>query len=169
MCRGRYDKGMRLTLASIAFACVAFASGGARLSEVHTVYLLHMGNSLDQYLANRLTATGLLQVVTDPQKADAIFTDSIGQEFESRMDELYPPPKKAVKKEEDSQDSFANSDQHFGSWSTGQGTVFLVDRHTRNVIWSTYCPVKGSRADDTEKRANDITKRLQSALKPKKQ
>ncbi len=80
---------------SILFFCLlgtAFAARNPQLESVHTVYLLPMGNSLDQYLATRLTQTGMFQVVTDPQKADAVFTDKIGQGFEDKMTELYPPP-----------------------------------------------------------------------------
>jgi hypothetical protein len=31
-------------------------------------------------------------VVTDPKKADAILTDRVGESFENKLDELYPPP-----------------------------------------------------------------------------
>lgn len=159
---------MRHIVASVAVACLAMASNNPQLDAVHTVYLLRMTNSLDQYLANRLTSTGVFQVVTDPQKADAIFTDAIGEGFESQMDTLYPPPNKKVVKDTDTGDSFADSGQRFGSSPKGRGTVFLVDRHTRNVIWSVYAPIRGSRPDDTERRADAITKKLLSALKPKK-
>ena len=51
-----------------------------------------MSNSMDQYLANRLTSEGILQVVTDPNKADAVLTDRLGLGFEERLKQLYPPP-----------------------------------------------------------------------------
>ena len=77
------------------------ASAAAQLSSVHSVYLLPMSNGMDQYLANRLTQTGTLQVVTDPKRADAVFTDRLGEGFEQRMEELYPPePKPAPPKPE---------------------------------------------------------------------
>ncbi len=56
------------------------------------MYLLSMANGMDQYLANRLTSQHVIQVVTDPQRADAIFTDRLGEPFEDKLDELYPPP-----------------------------------------------------------------------------
>jgi len=73
-------------------ACLA-----ADLGKVHSVYLLPMANGLDQYLANRITGSGKFEVVADPKKADAIFTDKIGEAFEGRLKELFPPP--AEKKE----------------------------------------------------------------------
>lgn len=160
---------MRHIFACVAFACLAVATNNPQLDAVHTVYLLHMTNSLDQYLANRLTSTGLLQVVTDPQKADAIFTDAIGEGFEAQMETLYPPPnKKKADKDSETDTAYGDAGQRFGSSPKGRGTVFLVDRRTRNVIWSVYSPIRGSRPDDTERRADNITKKLQSALKPKK-
>ena len=37
----------------------------------------------------------VLQVVTDPQKADAILTDHLGESFEQSLDDLYAPKPKA--------------------------------------------------------------------------
>lgn len=62
------------------------------------MYMLPMANGMDQYLANRLTNLHAVQVVTDPQRADAILTDRLGPAFEDRLQELYPPP--AEEKEE---------------------------------------------------------------------
>ena len=57
---------------------------------MHTVYLLKMSSGLDQYLANRLTADHVFQVVTDPKLADAVFTDQIGEGFQMKLDEIVP-------------------------------------------------------------------------------
>src|SRR5438270_5471276 len=140
------------------------------LQNVHNLYLLPMGNSLDQYLANRLTATGSFQVVADPQKADAIFTDRIGESLEQRLDELYPPPAKETDKDKekdknDMGDAMGKPPHGQGSVSRGRGTVFLVDRNTRSVLWSIYLPVKSSKPDDTNRRADDVVKHLAKSLK----
>ena len=143
------------------------------LQQIHNVYLLPMGSSLDQYLANRLTATGLFQVVTDPQKADALFTDQLGAGFEQKYEELYPSAKPETDKSEDSMtDALGKPMQRFGSFSRGRGTVFLVDRAGKTVVWSMYREVKSSRPDDTNRRADDIAKKLsrdmQALTKPAK-
>lgn len=72
------------------FLGLALAAGNAPLSQVRAVYLFPMGNGLDQYLANRITNSGLFRVVTDPKKADAVFTDRLGDNFTSQLDEIYP-------------------------------------------------------------------------------
>jgi hypothetical protein len=159
---------LSLSVATIAIgAAVAAANPG--LTEVKTVYLLPMSNSLDQYLANMLTRSGLLQVVTDPQKADAIFTDKIGQPFQDKMDELYPPAEqpKAEDDNGESKDPWGQPIQKLSTVSKGRGTVFLVDRQNRNVIWSIYSPVGGTQPNDVNRRATDITKKLQKDLQPK--
>ena len=143
------------------------------LRQVHKVYLLPMANSLDQYLANRLTRGGQFEVVTDPQKADALFTDNIGTGFEQKFEELYPPPEKDDKDDEDKsqdreKDAAMSKAQRFGSFSRSRGTVFLVDRGSRAVIWSVYRPVRSTRPDDTNRRADDIVDRLEKLVKPKK-
>ena len=74
------------------FSCSAALACAADLATVHTVYLLKMSKGLDQYLANRLTGEHVFQVVTDPKFADAVFTDQIGEGFQTKLEELFPSP-----------------------------------------------------------------------------
>src|ERR1700722_1644130 len=75
------------------FAALSVAHAGSEvrpeLMEVRSVYLLPMTYSLDQFLAIRLTKGGVLQVVTDPNLADAIVTEHIGTGLEEQMKSLY--------------------------------------------------------------------------------
>ncbi|MDR3701775.1 MAG: hypothetical protein P4L56_19155 [Candidatus Sulfopaludibacter sp.] len=75
-----------LLLCSGALACAG------DLSTAKTVYVLSMPRGMDQYLANRLTNSHILQVVTDPKKADAFITDRVGDAFQAQMDVIFPPP-----------------------------------------------------------------------------
>jgi hypothetical protein len=108
---------------------------GAGLPEVRKVYVLPMAGGLDQYLANRLAAADLFRVVTDPQQADALFTDQLGATFEQKLTELYPPPKKADAKPE-KDDGRRQIRPYTGGHATG--TIFLVDRASHMVIWSSF-------------------------------
>jgi len=85
---------LSLLLVSGALACAG------DLSTAKTVYVLSMPRGMDQYLANRLTNSHILQVVTDPKKADAFFTDRIGDAFQAQMDVIFPPPEPADDKAE---------------------------------------------------------------------
>jgi hypothetical protein len=148
---------------------IATAATNPQLATVHTVYLLPMGGSLDQYLAARLTQTGVFQVVTDPQKADAILTDRIGEGFEQKMQELYPPPeaKPGDEDKDKDKDPLDKPYKRSISGTRGHGTVFLVDKQSRNVVWSIYWPVKSSQPDDVNRRADQIVGRLRKELNGK--
>jgi hypothetical protein len=156
---------------------------GAELGGVHSVYLLPMSRGLDQYLANRLTNEHLFQVVTDPKKADAIFTDRIGESFEEKLTDILPSPEPVAKPvappadEPDDQprgrtlptetvNKLANpaSSSIFGR---GKGTVFLVDPKSHEVLWSAYQPPKNTSNTELDRTASDIVSRLKRALKPK--
>jgi hypothetical protein len=154
------------------------------LAQIKTVYLLPMGNGLDQFLATEVAKAGSMQVVTDPALADAVFTDKLGMRFEEAFAELYPPPppppapkdEKAEKsgKTDDEKEKAASVSpladlpdlpQRTSSFSRGRGNVFLVDRKSRLVLWSDYGRPKSSRPDDMNRLAQNLVKRLQEQLK----
>jgi hypothetical protein len=145
------------------------------LLQVKNVYILPMGSSLDQYIANRLTRGGVLQVVTDPAKADAILTDRIGKALEVRLEQLYPDPAKlaaaeALAKQEAERDEDrpmqlkTNPIERGSSAGRAKGTLFLVHRGSRNVIWSLYEPPKSTRPNDLDDVAISAANNLGSAI-----
>ena len=147
------------------------------LGEIKTVYLLSMTNGLDQYLANRLTKTGRLEVVTDPANADAVFTDRLGPAFEQRWAELFPPPPAptpaadAAKKTGTSDnpvDFSTPSPARISSFGRSRGNVFLVSRKTGSVVWSHYRLPSNSRPGSLDKLADSIVDRLGDDLRPRK-
>jgi hypothetical protein len=143
-----------------------FLAGAASpgLGDVKTVYLLPMANALDQFLALRLTTGVILQVVTDPQKADAVLTDHIGSGFEQQLTELYGAKPQA----EDQQNSFSGSGRAtMQPLSRGKGTIFLVDRKTRNVLWSTFALPKGNAPAQMHQVADRIALQLDRDRKGK--
>ncbi len=91
-------KPMKRLLCLLLFSGALGCAGD--LSTAKTVYVLSMPRGMDQYLANRLTNSHILQVVTDPKKADAFFTDRIGDAFQAQMDVIFPPPEPANDKAE---------------------------------------------------------------------
>lgn len=150
------------------------------LLAVKNVYILPMGNAFDQFLANAITRKGVLQVVTDPAKADVIFTDRLGQGFEMKMHELYPepkaeePPKPAKDKEKDKDEEAEAKPGTFdvkntlaerpSTFGRGKGTYFLVNRSTRNVVWSAYEKPSTSMPEDLNDRANSVAGQLANAI-----
>jgi hypothetical protein len=159
-----------------AFALAALLTGAAlavnpQLLTVHTVYLLPMAGGMDQFLAGRLTSRGVVQVVADPQRADAILTDHLGEAFETRMNELYAPPKKDTK--DSGSYNFEAPHPPMSTFGRGRGAFFLVDRKSRSVLWSIYQRPNGTRPSDLEHTADHIAQNLANNLakagKPKKQ
>jgi hypothetical protein len=153
------------------------------LQQIRTVYLLPMGHGLDQYLANRLTAEGVFEVVTDPRRADALLTDQLGAGFERRFEELIPreiPPEtpeaaeaKAARTDEqrkkDSDTELGDrlkqgSQTPISSFSRGKGNVFLVNIKTRGVVWSLYERPKKVQPDDLNRTSARIVQRLKKDM-----
>lgn len=181
----------RISLLAVAPLMFA-ATLNPQLKEVRTVYILAMSNGLDQFLANQITASGIFQVVTDPKNADAILTDRVGEAFESKLDELYPPPAPApaakaeeAKPNDSKQDKPAadknkkdqNPDLDLGAGSVfrvspssrSKGNLFIVDRKSRNVLWSVFEPPKDNSPNELSKTAERFIKRLKIDLSEKKQ
>jgi hypothetical protein len=180
---------MKLFCALALLAASVPAAVNQQLKQVTTVYILGMSGGMDQYLANRLTRMGVFQVVTDPQKADAIITDRLGEPFEAKLKELYPPPPppappaeaKPVKDDKDSKiatNSLPVKDDkdkmeeggatRVGGFNRGRGNIFIVDRKNRNVVWSTYERPKDSTPGELSKTAEKVVKRLKDDLSDKK-
>ncbi|MGA2739462.1 MAG: hypothetical protein ABSG65_18725 [Bryobacteraceae bacterium] len=155
-----------------------------------------MGRGLDQFIANRLTRMHVLQVVTDPAKADTIFTDQVGASLEDRLKDLYPPPPDpeavaAAKKKEAAKEAAAkekaeaagvpparpsllddtvNKADKAGSMGVsgrGRGTLFLVDVKSRQVLWSAFEKPKNSSPQELDHTAERVVKLLKEDLSPK--
>jgi hypothetical protein len=177
-----YHEGMKwlhvIGLSSLAVIAGLAASSDApspQVAAVRAVYILPMSAGMDQYLANRLTAMHVVQVAADPQNADAIFTDRLGETFERRLEDLYPkpaPPKADADKDKDKDSAvsdavtLADKGQATAPISTfggGKGTFFLVDRRTRNVLWSTYEKPAGTRPEQLKHTADIVAKQFNTA------
>jgi hypothetical protein len=154
---------MKQFLMTLAVMLLPAGVFGADLSGVKTVYVLPMSSGLDQYLAVRLTAASVLQVVVDPRNADVVLTDHIGQNFEERLDELYGAKPKSDDDKNGSTPEFAR----VTSGARSRGAIFLVNRKTRDVLWSTYEPPKGTAPADLNRTADRIADKLAKAVKGK--
>jgi hypothetical protein len=131
------------------------------LAAVKRVYLLPMSSGLDQHLASEFTRQGVLEVVIDPKKADAVLTDRLGESFEIKVSELFATKKEEIKK----------SDSIRGPGISGKrntGTVFLVDPKSMAVLWSAYQPPKDSSRDSLVLCARKIVDQFAAAKEPRK-
>jgi hypothetical protein len=157
----------------MALAMVCLAAPNADLGQVQSVYVMPMAGGLHQHLTNRLVKLGLFQIVADPLRADAVLTDRLGAAFESQLADWdaevarrsAPPPSK------DAKDAKANesgdppqlelaSRTMTTAITRGKGTLFLVDRHSRKVLWSVYQKPKNSMPDELDRTAGRVADRL---------
>jgi len=181
-------------LLPLVLAAAPAVNSGQDLAQVQSVYILPMANGVDQYLASNLTRAGVFRVVTDPTAADAIFTENVGPGFEAKMKELYPPPApppapapppeakaeaakddkdKAKEKDDtlpalgdlkDDKDPREAFRPKISPWVRGKGTLFLVGRQSRTVIWSSFDKPKDSRPKTLDQMAQEVVKRLMKDL-----
>jgi len=154
---------MKRFVMALALTLLPAGVFGADMSGVKTVYLLPMSSGLDQYLAVRLTTASVLQVVADPRNADAVLTDHIGQSFEDRLDEMYGAKPKSDDDKNGSTPEFAR----ITSGARSRGAIFLVNRKTRDILWSAYEPPRGTAPADLNRTADRIAEKLAKAIKGK--
>lgn len=155
-------------------------------SNVHTVYVMPMANGLDQYIAHRLTAEHVLEVIADPHRADALFTDRLGESLEYQLEKLHPTPKTeedADKRAKDKQPEGASANAEAkpetaagvktmgdsgppraSTFGRGRGTLFLVDAKSRAVLWSVFEKPKGSSPAHLDRTAKRVVDRLKQNL-----
>ena len=170
----------RLLLATAALAALPAAPPNADLAQVQSVYILPMSGGMHQHLTNHLVKLGLFQVVADPQRADTILTDRLGGPFEQQLAEwdaeaarkAAPPPAELKPPKENGKAEPPPSDQPpplelasrqmTSAISRGKGTLFLVDRRSRRVIWSTYKKAKAPTPDELDRSASRVADQLKN-------
>jgi hypothetical protein len=153
----------------------------ASLADVKSVYLFPMSNGLDQYLADQLTRDHVFQVVTDPKMADAVITDKLGLGFQAellkaRPDLLPPPPPKKESSDKDKDKDADKADKKddkaedltpsVNSFHLTQGTIFIVQAKTQQVVWSTFQRPSNHTPKEMEKTAGKIAVLLQKDIAP---
>jgi hypothetical protein len=136
----------------------ALAMAQTPLAGATNVFLMPMPGGLEQYLALQLTQGRVLQVVTDSTKADVVLTDRVGDDFKHSLAELDHKVTTSVQTGKAGEVEFAKPNMR--PLSHAKGTVFLVDRKSGDVLWSTLEEVKGSSASDL----NGVAKRIVGKL-----
>ena len=147
----------------LAAALLVTGAPNPQLTEIHSVYLMPMSGNLDQFLAVRLNGANLFLIVTDPKHADAVFTERIGVPFEQALKDLYASDSKD--KDDKKTDDYRGPTMK--PLSNGKGSLFLVDRKTKNVVWSSYDKPKSNRPDDINQLAGKIVTKLEKDVRGK--
>ena len=165
---------LKIALGLLA-ALGAVAQPNANLNQVQSIYIMPMSGGYHQHLANRLIRLGLFQVVADPQRADAILTDRLGEGLEARLDG-YDAVGRKREEAEHKGDEGAKGDSKVTlaerpvttSLSGGKGTLFLVDRKTRRLLWSIFEKPKNTTAKELDRSAGRVSERVKGDWSGKK-
>ena len=166
---------MKTMRVGVAAGCLWLGAAVACAAEmsppVEKVYLLPMVSGFEQFLAQELVAQEVLQVVVDPQKADAFLTDHIGRRLEEELRLLLggAEPEASTGAAEESASS-TNADEAarrralLGSFGRGRGTIFLIRREDGRVLWSTYQPLKRTTSEALHQAARQVASRLKKTV-----
>jgi len=160
-------------LCGLLFVSSVFA---ADLGGVRAVYTWPMTKSFDQYLAEQIAAESVFDVVVDPKLANAVLTDRIDAPFLDAMNELFPLPEpedteKAETK--DGEEGAADESIEAGGgfrrpknrpMGRPYGTLFLVDVHSRTVLWSTYLKEYDPSPNKLHQQARSVVERIKQHL-----
>ncbi len=139
-------------------ALFAAAAAGSPYEGPKTVYILPMPAGLDQYLAQWLTKDHVMQVVADPKAAEVVMTDRLGEAFEQKLKQLRGDSGKDAGKDESKTN---DTGPRVFRGSRVQGTIFLVDAKSRQVLWSDYQKPPRSNSDhDLNQTAEEIARKL---------
>ncbi len=124
-------------------------------ADTATIYILPMPGGFDQYLAVHLTASGKYRVVSDPAQATLLLTDRIGENFEQALKDMAEAPAASSSA---TTDSFSRP--RMQPLSRNRGTLFLVDRASHQVLWSTFEEPKTTDPKELNKTARRIVDRM---------
>ena len=122
----------------------------AQYAGPKTVYIFPMASGLDQYLAQWLTKDHVMQVVADPKTAEVVMTDRLGEAFEQKLKQL-----------RSQSDKKSDEPVHAFRSTRAQGTIFLVDAKSRQVLWSDYqAPPRSNSDRDLNRAAEQISRKI---------
>lgn len=160
---------------SFCVLTAALAQPNANLAQVQSVYIMPMSGGYHQHLANRLIRLGLFQVVADPNRADSILTDRLGESLEARLDG-YDAALMKREAAEHKGDEAKKGDSSVTlaerpvttSLSGGKGTLFLIDRKSRRLLWSTFEKPKNVTAKQLDRSAARVADRIKGDWSGKK-
>ena len=80
--------------------------------------------------------------------------------FEKKWKEIYPPEQSEDEEETKPEGSAAP----VSTFRRGRGVVFLVERKSKQVVWSTYARPKDAGPETVDKTAQEIATRLKKEL-----
>jgi len=153
------------TILIAALLCPILYGGDFHLQlKTRKVYIVPMANGLDRHLASRLTSSGVVWVVLDPENADAVLTDRVDESFWSWSNARYRAASKSLNATLNDEDRSRYEHPRIGGY---RGTVFLVDPRAGLVLWSIYEPTPDTSPNALDQAAGHVATSLKKSLNAK--
>ena len=150
------------TFLTVALLCLTVSAGELQQRlKSRTVYIVPMANGLNSHIASRLTSSGVVWVVLEPESAEAVLTDRVDEAFWAWSNTHY----KAAGK--NSNVALHDDDPlRFEHLSRGpyRGTLFLVDPRNGLVLWSMYVPTPNTASNALDLAAAHVAASLKKSL-----
>jgi hypothetical protein len=158
---------MKISSTILVTALLSSVLSGAQFHlqlKTRTVYIVPMANGLDRRLASRLTSSGVVWVVLDPESADAVLTDRVDEAFWAWSNARYKAASKSPNAILNDEDRSRYERPRIGGY---RGTVFLVDPRAGLVLWSIYEPTPSTSANALDQAAGHVAISLKKSLNAK--
>jgi hypothetical protein len=150
------------TFLTAALLCLSVSAGDLQLRlKTRTVYIVPMANGLNSHIASRLTSSGVVRVVLEPESAEAVLTDRVDEAFWAWSTMHYKAAGKNSNVTLHDDDPLRFEHLSRGSY---RGTLFLVDPRDGLVLWSLYEPTPNTNSNALELAAAHIAASLKKSL-----
>ena len=150
------------TLLTVALLCFTMSASDFQLQlKTRRVYIAPMANGLNLHIASRLTSSGVVWVVLEPESADAVLTDRVDEAFWIWSTMHYKPASKSSSMAVRDDYGFRFEHLQMGPY---RGTLFLVDPRNGLILWSMYEPTPSTTSNALDLAAAHIAASLKKSL-----
>ncbi len=150
------------TFLTVVLLCSTVSARDFHLQlKTRTVYVVSMANGLNSYIASRLTRSGVVWVVLEPESAEAVLTDRVDEAFWAWSTMHYKVASKNSNLAIHDDDPFRFKHLSMGPY---RGTVFLVDPRNGLILWSMYEPTPNTTSNALNLAATHIAASLKKTL-----
>jgi len=150
------------TFLTVALLCFTVSASDFQLQlKTRRVYIAPMANGLNLHIASRLTSSGVVWVVLEPESADAVLTDRVDEAFWTWSTVHYKPAGKNPSVAVRDDDGFRFEHLRTGPY---RGTLFLVDPRNGLILWSMYEPTPNTTTNALDLAAAHFATSLKKSL-----
>jgi len=149
-------------LLTAALLCFTMSASDFQLQlKTRRVYIAPMANGLNLHIASRLTSSGVVWVVLEPESADAVLTDRVDEAFWTWSTMHYKAAGKSSSMAVRDDYGFRFEHLQMGPY---RGTLFLVDPRNGLILWSMYEPTPNTTSNALDLAAAHIAASLKKSL-----